>query len=99
VEARVSARVRSSALLSKRPWWLLQPPKFAYEFCGVVVPLLLLLMSVAPAEPAFLLLFLLWGSMALKLWMRIAHGPAARQHSAHMLAHLGAPRKRWGVTL
>jgi hypothetical protein len=105
VEARVSARVRSGgrrllsrvlpgrllALLSRRS----PLPKFVYEFCGGVLPLLLLLMSVAPAEPAFLLLFLCWGSTALKLWMRTAHGPGARQHMAHMLAHLAAPRKRF----
>lgn len=59
-----------------------------------MLPLLLLLMSVAPAEPAFLLLFLCWGSLALKLWMRLAHGPAARQHMGHMLQHMAAPRKR-----
>jgi hypothetical protein len=84
--------VRSSSLFSKQHWHL---PKFAFEFCGGVVPLLLLLMSVAPAEPAFLLLFLLWGSLALKLWMRLAHGPGARQHMAHMLQHMAAPRKRY----
>lgn len=91
VEARIAARVRSSSLLSKQHWLL---PKFVFEFCGGVVPLLLLLMSVAPAEAAFLLLFLLWGSLALKLWMRLAHGPGARQHMAHMLQHMAAPRKR-----
>lgn len=55
----------------------------------------MLVMSVAPAEPAFLLLFLLWGSLALKLWMRLAHGPASRQHMAHMLQHMARSRKRW----
>lgn len=91
IEARVTARLRSSSQLRKHSWPI---PKFAFEFGGVVLPLLLVLMSVAPAEPAFLLLFLLWGSLALKLWMRLAHGPASRQHMGHMLQHMTAPRKR-----
>jgi hypothetical protein len=91
IEARLAARLRSSSL-SKQHWHL---PKFPFEFCGVVLPLLMLLMSAAPAEPAFLLLFLFWGSLALKLWMRLAHGPAARQHMAHMLQHMTCSRKRW----
>lgn len=69
-------------------------PKFAYEFGLVVVPQVLLLMSVAPAEPAFLLLFLLWGSLGLKLWMKLAHSPGSRQHMAHMLQHISTLRKR-----
>jgi hypothetical protein len=73
---------------------LLALPKFGYEFGLVVAPQVLLLMSLAPAEPAFLLLFLLWGSLALKLWMKLGHSPGSRQHMAHMLAHISAPRKR-----
>lgn len=96
IEARVAARVRSSSQLRKQQWHV---PKFVFEFGGAVVPLLLLVMSVAPAEPAFLLLFLLWGSLALKLWMRLAHGPAARQHMAHMLQHMTCTRKRYVCVL
>lgn len=109
IEARLAARLRSSSAAAGGrkqqqqqypcPRWLLRRtelPKLPFEYVGVVLPPLMLLMSVAPAEPAFLLLFLLWGSLALKLWMRLAHGPGARQHVAHMLQHMATPRKRWG---
>jgi hypothetical protein len=106
IEARLAARLRSSSAAAggrkqqqQHPCsrWLLRRtelPKLPFEYVGVVLPPLMLLMSVAPAEPAFLLLFLLWGSLALKLWMRLAHGPGARQHVAHMLQHMATPRKR-----
>lgn len=91
-EAWVAARGRATGKALSRA--LLGLPKFWFEFGLVVVPQLLLLMSLAPAEPAFLLLFLLWGSLALKLWMKLGHSPGSRQHMAHMLAHISAPRKR-----
>ncbi|WIA18598.1 hypothetical protein OEZ85_010038 [Tetradesmus obliquus] len=92
-EAWVAARGRATGKALSRA--LLGLPKFWFEFGLVVVPQLLLLMSLAPAEPAFLLLFLLWGSLALKLWMKLGHSPGSRQHMAHMLAHISAPRKRF----
>jgi hypothetical protein len=91
-EAWVAARGRAAGKPLSR--LLLALPKFSYEAGLVVSPQVLLLMSLAPAEPAFLLLFLLWGSLALKLWIKLGHSPGSRQHMAHMLAHISAPRKR-----
>ncbi|KAF8059100.1 esf1 [Scenedesmus sp. PABB004] len=92
-EAWLAARARSSRWRAARA--LAALPQLAHEYALVVAPCVLLLLSVAPAEPAFLLLFLLWGSLALKAWMRLAHSPASRSHMLHMLAHLSAPRKRY----
>jgi hypothetical protein len=91
-EAWLTARAKG--LLPSTLQQLSRIPKAALEYAIVVVPQVLLLMSFAPAEPVFLLLFLLWGSLALKLWMKLAHSPASRQHMSHMLLHISQPRKR-----
>eukprot|EP00775_Hariotina_reticulata_P002159 gene2159-2477_t len=92
-EAWLAARAKS--VLPTPLQQLSRIPKAALEYAIVVAPQVLLLMSFAPAEPAFLLLFLLWGSLALKLWMKLAHSPASRQHMSHMLLHISQPRKRF----
>ncbi|KIZ02066.1 Uncharacterized protein MNEG_5891 [Monoraphidium neglectum] len=52
-------------------------------------------MSAADAVPVFLMLLLLWVSVALKIWLKMLRGPGARQQLALVAQHVGEPRKRF----
>ncbi|KAI8470240.1 MAG: GWT1-domain-containing protein [Monoraphidium minutum] len=64
----------------------------------LAAPQVALTMSAADAVPVFLILLLLWVSLALKAWLRLLRAPGARVQLAHVAAHLAEPRKRFVST-
>ncbi len=64
------------------------------EFAVIVLPQVAMSMSVAPAEPCFLSLFLLWATLSLKTWRKLFQGSGARLHFQNLLQQLAEPRKR-----
>lgn len=89
-EQWVQARLKALQLRS----FIIRAACFLVDFAIVVLVQVAISMSVAPPEPSFLLLFLLWGSLALKLWVKLSGSPAAKQHIHQICQQLVEPRKR-----
>lgn len=73
---------------------LLRAAALAVEAAALTGPQVVLTMSPVEAVPIFLMLLLLWVSVALKTWLKMLRGPGARTQLSAIAQHLAEPRKR-----
>ncbi|GBF94214.1 hypothetical protein Rsub_06484 [Raphidocelis subcapitata] len=74
---------------------LLRASALAIEAAALIAPQVALTMSPVEAVPIFLMLLLLWVSVALKIWLKMLRGPGARAQLGAIAQHLAEPRKRF----